>query len=61
MGQRDSGAVCVLHLCKRSIYDYESILVHLKERKKGFNSQDARGCSAANFCGFASTGRHSKA
>ena len=35
MGQRDSGAVCVLRLCKRSIYDYESILVYLKERKKG--------------------------
>ena len=33
MGQRDSGAVCVLRLCKRSIY--ESILVYLKERKKG--------------------------
>ena len=33
MGQRDSGAVCVLHLCKRSIY--ESILVYLNERKKG--------------------------
>ena len=61
MGQRESGAVCVLRLCKLSIYDYESILVYLKERKKGFNSQDARGCSTANFCGFASTGRHSKA
>ena len=33
MGQSDSGAVCVLRLCKRSIY--ESILVYLKERKKG--------------------------
>ena len=33
MGQRDSGAVCVLRLCKHSIY--ESILVYLNERKKG--------------------------
>ena len=33
----------------------------LERKKKRFNSQDDRGCSTANFYGFASTGGHTKA